>query len=70
MLTKCMNFDLGPQGMLVVALHTGWVKTDMGGKAASLTPKESIKGMLNVMRYLTERHAGKALTWEGRMLPW
>ncbi|XP_071790572.1 C-signal-like [Asterias amurensis] len=70
MLTQCMTFDLSPAGILVVALHTGWVRTDMGGKTAILSPKESISGMLNVMRYLTEINAGQALTWEGRILPW
>ncbi|XP_038053755.1 C-factor-like [Patiria miniata] len=70
MLTKCMNFDLRPQGILVVALHTGWVQTDMGGKNASLTPKKSIQGMLRVLARLREKDAGKAFTWEGKLLPW
>ena len=70
MLTKCMTFDLGPQGILVVALHTGWVQTNMGGKNASLTPARSIRGMLRVMGRLGDNDAGRAFTWEGKLLPW
>ncbi|XP_022085801.1 uncharacterized protein LOC110976647 [Acanthaster planci] len=70
MLTKCMTFDLTPQGILVVAMHTGWVQTDMGGKNATLTPRRSIQGMLRVLTRLSEKDAGKAFTWEGKLLPW
>jgi NAD(P)-dependent dehydrogenase (short-subunit alcohol dehydrogenase family) len=41
--------ELEPRGISVVLLDPGWVKTDMGGPHAPLTPKESIAGMRKVL---------------------
>jgi NAD(P)-dependent dehydrogenase (short-subunit alcohol dehydrogenase family) len=33
--------DLAPDGMIVNAVHPGWVKTDMGGASAVVDPREA-----------------------------
>lgn len=70
MLTKALAFDLRIEGILVIALHPGWVQTDMGGSDATIKPSESVRGMLNVIDSLKETDTGKFLTYEGKEHPW
>lgn len=70
MLTRCMAFDLESHGVFTVAISPGWVQTDMGGSGASLTPEESVKGMLQVLSGLSPEDRGSFITWDGRTLPW
>jgi NAD(P)-dependent dehydrogenase (short-subunit alcohol dehydrogenase family) len=41
--------ELAPREISVVLFDPGWVKTDMGGQHAQLTPQESIGGMRRVL---------------------
>ena len=36
--------------LTVVSLGPGWVKTDMGGANANITPPESVSGLLQVVQ--------------------
>ncbi len=70
MLTRALAFDLQPEGIVVAALHPGWVQTDMGGDAAPLTPPEAIRGVIGVIDELTMHDTGCYRTWAGETLPW
>ncbi|XP_028814552.1 uncharacterized protein LOC114767150 [Denticeps clupeoides] len=70
MLTRCLAEDLKSDGILVTAIHPGWVQTDMGGSQAPLPAEDSVKGMLKVFANLTEKDAGNLLDWEGNPIPW
>ena len=69
MLTKLLYFRLSEAKIPIVALHPGWVKTDMGGENARLTPEESVKGMAAVIETL---HLKGPLyqNYEGNPIPW
>ncbi len=61
---------LQDEKIIVVSLHPDWVKTDMGGKNARLTPEESVKGMRNVIDKLSMSQSGQFLRCDGEKLPW
>ncbi|XP_071313768.1 C-signal [Trachinotus anak] len=70
MVTRCMAVDLEPDGILCMAIHPGWVRTDMGGSEAPLSPEESISSVLGVVGGLTEKDHGSFLNFTGEALPW
>ncbi|XP_033118853.1 C-factor-like [Anneissia japonica] len=70
MLTKLLSGDLQPLGILVMCVHPGWVKTDMGGEHATLTTEQSVRNMLSLFSSLNESSTGKLLDHKGKELPW
>ena len=67
---KSLSVDLKPQGITVVSLHPGWVKTDMGGPNAPVSIDESIEGMMQVIDATDIRDTGRFLNYDGKELPW
>ncbi len=67
---KSAASDLAAEGITVVAMHPGWVQTDMGGEGATITTGVSINGMLKVFDGLTTADSGRFLTYDGSELPW
>jgi NAD(P)-dependent dehydrogenase (short-subunit alcohol dehydrogenase family) len=62
--------ELEPRSISVVLLDPGWVKTDMGGPHAPLSPKESIAGMRNVLSGNPMEISGRFLGHDGLPRPW
>jgi NAD(P)-dependent dehydrogenase (short-subunit alcohol dehydrogenase family) len=62
--------ELAPRGISVVMFDPGWVKTDMGGPHAQLTPSESIAGMRKVLAGHAMEISGKFLGHDGSLRPW
>ena len=67
---KSLSIDLKAYGITVVALHPGWVKTDMGGPNAPVSIDESVEGMIRVIETTDIKETGKFLNYDGRELPW
>jgi NAD(P)-dependent dehydrogenase (short-subunit alcohol dehydrogenase family) len=70
MLVKGLAATLASRGIIVVALSPGWVRTDMGGAAASLSPEASAQGLRKVIAGLKKADSGKFLSHEGSEIPW
>jgi NAD(P)-dependent dehydrogenase (short-subunit alcohol dehydrogenase family) len=70
MYTRALALDPEIEGVIVIAMHPGWVRTDMGGPNAHLSTTESAAGILKVIDGLTSRDNGKFFTWEGNEYPW
>ena len=70
MAMRTLAIEWRETGIAVCALHPGWVRTDMGGDAASLGPVESAKGLLAVIDRLTLDDSGQFLDHQGAHLPW
>ena len=58
------------RNIIVVALSPGWVRTDMGGESAPLSPQASVTGLRRVIGGLTPADSGKFLSYEGKPIPW
>lgn len=69
-LTKTLAIELDPLGFTVIALHPGWVQTDMGGKGATYTPQVAIEHMIEVIGNLSQKNSGQFLDLNGQNLPW
>jgi NAD(P)-dependent dehydrogenase (short-subunit alcohol dehydrogenase family) len=70
MLTRALALDAQPSGLIAIAVNPGWVKTDMGGAKADLTPEQSVRGILNVVDNLTPEMNGGFYDWQGQVCPW
>jgi len=68
MVTKATSNEF--KDSVVVSLHPGWVKTDMGGPNAQIEVDESATGLANVIDGLTLEKTGKYYQWNGKELPW
>jgi NAD(P)-dependent dehydrogenase (short-subunit alcohol dehydrogenase family) len=67
---KSLSIDLAPRGIVVGLLHPGWVKTDMGGPHAWITPQQSVAGMRQVIDRLSFADSGTFYAYDGQVVPW
>jgi len=65
-----LALEARPHGVACVALSPGWVKTDMGGAGAEITPQESVSAMRQLIERLAIDDTGKFLRRDGSELPW
>jgi NAD(P)-dependent dehydrogenase (short-subunit alcohol dehydrogenase family) len=70
MFLRSLAAELKPEGFICIALNPGWVKTDMGGPGAQLTPEESVAGMRKVLESLKPGDSGKFWSHDGTNIPW
>ena len=61
---------LRPRGIACVLFHPGWVRTDMGGPAAAIDTKTSVRGMFNVIDRLKLEDNGRFINYDGFDIPW
>jgi NAD(P)-dependent dehydrogenase (short-subunit alcohol dehydrogenase family) len=67
---KSLSIDWKADGISVLMLHPGWVRTDMGGSNAKLDIDTSVRKMLDVINALDMGKTGTFLNYEGKKLEW
>jgi NAD(P)-dependent dehydrogenase (short-subunit alcohol dehydrogenase family) len=71
MVMRSLAIDLAPRGITCVVVNPGWVRTDMGGSQATLTPAESVKRLRDLIETLRPAQSGKFFNHDdGREYPW
>ncbi|HRN81732.1 MAG TPA: SDR family oxidoreductase [Nitrosomonas europaea] len=70
MVVKSLAIDLQPRGIIAVLLHPGWVQTDMGGRGALISTKQSVTGMKSILGRVTHSDTGKFIAYDGQHIPW
>jgi len=70
MFTKTLATELGRDGFICLAIHPGWVRTDMGGPNANLSPEESVSAMRAVIGNLTSDDNGSYRGYNGDPVAW
>ena len=64
------SFALDNKGLIATVLHPGWVRTDMGGASAPVSPEQSVTGLRRVIAGLTTKKSGSFFAFDGEELPW
>jgi len=68
---RSFAIDVQPEGVHVMLIHPGWVKTDMGGPDALIDVQTSVKGMLEqAEKQLSKSHAEVLHRFDGEMITW
>ena len=68
--TVSLVSDLADDGTRVVALHPGWVRTDMGGDSAPVEAPASASGLKKVMLGIDAAQNGAFFDYTGAPIPW
>ncbi|XP_062997260.1 C-signal-like [Elgaria multicarinata webbii] len=72
MLTRCQSLGFAEDKILCIALHPGWVQTDLGHTMGQppLTVERCVQETLNTLAQLSEKDNGTFVNWEGKALSW
>jgi NAD(P)-dependent dehydrogenase (short-subunit alcohol dehydrogenase family) len=70
MVMRSAAIDLAPRGVSCIVLNPGWVKTDMGGPNATITPQESVGALRRLIAGLGAKDSGKFYHYDGSEYPW
>ena len=70
MLTRNQAIEYKKDGITVVILHPGWVKTDMGGPAAPMTVAESARKIFQIIEMVSLSNAGEFISVTGDKIPY
>lgn len=63
MMTRCLAGDFRGDNVIVVSMHPGFLRTDMGGPNARMEVEETVPAMLRVIDGLTMSDSGQFFNW-------
>lgn len=67
---KSLAVDLQPEQFIVLSLHPGWVRTDMGGPNGLIDTETSAKGLLSVIQQARPVDSGAFIAYDNTRIPW
>lgn len=67
---QCVGAELKRKGIASLIAHPGWVRTDMGGSHAPLSPEESALGIVRLIDELTLENSCRFIDWDGQERAW
>jgi NAD(P)-dependent dehydrogenase (short-subunit alcohol dehydrogenase family) len=67
---RILQNHLGPQGFTVLAVHPGWMRTDMGGPSADIHPDEAAAGIFRLATGEQAPDDPMYVDYQGNPLPW
>jgi len=67
---KSLAVDTAARGMIVLLMHPGWVRTDMGGSNAAIDTATSVHGLRQQIVAAGPEDSGRFITHEGVEIPW
>ncbi len=67
---KAASLELGAQGVVCIAFHPGWVRTDMGGGSADIDVHTSVAGMRRILAAANDSSNGNFINYNGEQLSW
>lgn len=62
--------EMASKGIIAVSVSPGWVKTDMGGDQASISPADSISKVRAIIAGLGIEQSGSFIDFDGRIISW
>mgnify|MGYP001471060287 FL=1 len=70
MFSIAMKNELQTQGVSILILHPGWVATDMGGPNATVSPEQSVSGMIERINEHNLSMSGRYVQYDGTPIEW
>ena len=70
MFSIAMKNELQQSGISILILHPGWVATDMGGPNATVSPEQSVSGMIERIDEHNLSMSGRYVQYDGTPIEW